>query len=83
MKQIQIFSVKIKDKFCFKDRNNLKSTQILEISLKSFSEVTQKLGSNQANQDNFKVFKHQDINIMRRKNIMKTLDYQEAFAVKV
>jgi hypothetical protein len=28
------------------------------------------------------MFKHQDINIMRKKNILKTLDYREAFAVK-
>jgi hypothetical protein len=42
MKQIQISLVKIKGRSSFKDRNNLKFILILEISLKSFSEVIQK-----------------------------------------
>jgi hypothetical protein len=72
MKQIQIFLTKIKDKFCHKDRNNLKFTLISEINLKNFSGVTKKQETlNQLNQDNFKAYKHQDTNTMRKKNILK------------
>jgi hypothetical protein len=42
MKLIQIYSAKIKGKSNFRDKNNLKFILILEISLKSFLEVTQK-----------------------------------------
>jgi hypothetical protein len=42
MKQIQIYSAKIKGKSSCRDKNNLKFILISEISLKNFSEVTQK-----------------------------------------